>query len=90
MSDLKLLLTDGAGKPISPELERSLLLHLSPLERRIVEHIDARPDAFAVTAAKLRISEECCREVYEEAITWLFELANDALACNDVDLGIVK
>jgi len=80
MNDLRELLTDDVGEPIGPEFLQALLAHLTPLERRIVDRIDARPDAFTATAAELHLSERRCREVYEQAIAWLVELTNDALA----------
>lgn len=80
MDDLKTLLINDSGGPIGPELWRALLAHLTPLERRVVEGVDARPDALRVTAVELDISEGRCREVYEAAVAWLRELTADALA----------
>jgi hypothetical protein len=79
MNDLGKFLTDNVEEPIGPEFLRVLLAHLTPLERRVVDCIDARPDAFQATAAELHLSEARCHEVYEQAIAWLTELANDAL-----------
>jgi hypothetical protein len=82
MNDLGKFLTDNVGEPIGPELLQALLMHLTPLERRVVDRIDARPDVFQATAVELRLSEMRCHEVYEQAVAWLLELATDALARN--------
>jgi DNA-directed RNA polymerase sigma subunit (sigma70/sigma32) len=79
MNDLGKFLTDNVGEPIGPELLQALLMHLTPLERRVVDRIDTRPDAFQAIAAELRLSERRVRELHEQAIAWLLELANDAL-----------